>query len=85
MLLASKRPLLINRDSILQHLWEAPDLYHAQDEDEGNALASLEAALTQIRIDWEQGTLRLPVDTCARLSWTVGAREMIRVWEEACH
>jgi hypothetical protein len=82
MLLASGRPLLINHDSILAHLWEAPDVYHAG-EGSGSDLDQLDEALMRIERDWEQGQLRMPTATAAAFSWTAATRELMRVWAEA--
>jgi len=76
MLLASGRPLLINRDSILAHLWDAQDVYHADDD-------TLESTLTTLASQWIEHPLMQPIDTREALSWTAAAQEMIRVWEEA--
>jgi hypothetical protein len=79
--LASRRPLLISRDSILQPLWDRSDLYHgAQIKFAG---AGLNAHLWAIHRDWQLGDLRMPSQVLRDLSWSTVAAEFTRVWKEA--
>jgi hypothetical protein len=78
MLLASGRPLIINQDPMVDHLWEQPDLYHTDD----GSFAALERALLRVYQDWRDDQLVHPIHTCSELSWTRCAQEMQRVWED---
>lgn len=76
MLIASGRPILINEDDLLAHLWDRPDVYHGRREALGEALAAVHA-------DWRAGTLKRPVETARALGWTAAAAQMTAVWQAA--
>jgi hypothetical protein len=77
MLLASKRPLLINRDDLVAHLWEAEDVYHGK-------WGNLEPALGAIYWSWaHRRPLKLPLASADSLSWTRATAHFLAVWETA--
>ena len=71
MLLASKRPLLINDDPLVAHLAHAEDVYHGTD---------LEEALDQLA---QAPTRRCPIATADQFSWTHAVERFAGVWEDA--
>lgn len=76
MLLASGRPLLIDEDALVAHLFDASDVYHG-------AWGHLDEALWRVWADWQEKTLTHPTATAEELSWTRAARELARVWATA--
>jgi hypothetical protein len=82
MLIASTRPILINHDDLVAHLWDRQDLYHGQIHLTNDA-RGLGPALREIHHDWRQGLLRRPIDTYRQLMWKTAAARMTQVWQEA--
>jgi hypothetical protein len=78
MLLASHRPLLINRDLLVAHLWDDPEIYHETITEFGGR--GLEAALVEIARDPE---IRIPRTAIDRMSWTHAAETFVSVWKDA--
>lgn len=76
MLIAAKRPVLINHDDLMAHLHTAPDLYHADDDD-------LATALHEIHREWQGGPLHRPFASFDRLSWSHAATQLISTWKGA--
>ena len=76
MLIAAGRPLLINHDRLLEHLWDAPDLYHGQ-------RTSPDLATCLLTLATHAGPLRRPIQTAQDLSWTRAVRTLETVWQEA--
>jgi len=71
-LLAAKRPLLINHDLLVEHLHDAPDLYHETD---------LPRMLK--RLEWWQSRglpLKQPLESAERLSWTRAVDAYLSGW-----
>ncbi len=76
--LASGRPLLITRDSLLSHLWDAPDIYHGRHaKREGKGI---DDALQLISEDWEAHMLRIPRATQKQFSWTRAVQTFEEGW-----
>jgi hypothetical protein len=76
MLLASTRPLLVNEDDLLAHLWEAQDIYHGR-------WGHLREALQEVHRDWQDHVIKRPDHTYRQLMWKVAAKTMADVWEGA--
>jgi hypothetical protein len=72
MLIAARRPVVINRDPLVAHLWDAADLYHSR------TLAPLLGLIAQQHAGG--GRLTCPLDTYAALSWTRAAADLLAVW-----
>jgi len=81
MALASHRPLLISRDSLLSHLEGFPDLYHGILKVHGGE--GLERALEHIYEDWYAYKLIYPSEVLDRLSWTRSVALYESVWSRA--
>lgn len=81
MALASGRPLLITRDALLEHLWDAPDLYHGRILQHGGP--GLGECLEAIERDWQAGLLRMPTATAEQLAWQHAVRQYEEAWRAA--
>lgn len=80
MLLASRRPILINEDPLVAHLRDYPDeqgVYHGRRHEPG---PHMEECLIGLHMLWRAGGLFLPDKPIADLSWTNCAAEFLRVW-----
>ncbi len=71
MLLAAGRPMLINQDPLVAHLWEARDLYHGD---------RMEDSLTYI--EQAGGFLQRPAFSADRLSWSRATTHLADVWQQ---
>ena len=77
MALASGRPLLISRDSLLSHLWDYPDIYHGRITKHGGP--GLEESLERIKADYEAGTLLMP-SKVHELDWAKSVDLYVSKW-----
>ena len=73
MLIASKRPLLINQDKLLAHLHDAQDVYHGTRDD-------LPAVLKAIYEQHRYG-LMLPLQSYHRMRWSAAIPRFLSVWK----
>jgi hypothetical protein len=80
MLLASHRPLLINQDPLVAHLWDDPAVYHER-EIRWNG-RGLENALVELS-ELSESELRVSWTAIDRLSWTRAAETFVSVWSQA--
>ncbi len=77
-LLAAGRPVLINNDRMLAHLYDAEDIYHCdRAETPTGDVVLLEAALVALAA---APVRRLPYETATRLSWTAATRVLLDTW-----
>lgn len=77
MLLAARRPIVINTDPLVAHLWARPDIYHGEDTAQG-----LEQTLLAIAHRPEARRLT-PRVTADAFSWTRATNVMTHVWRAA--
>lgn len=78
-MLAARRPLLITRDALLTHLWEASDVWVSPE----GSTEYLDMCLCGIKRLSENDTLYVPNRTFDRLSWTRATRTFLSRWQEA--
>lgn len=77
MLLAARRPIVINSDPLVAHLWRSDDIYHGEDTKGG-----LERELINIASRPEAIRLK-PYTTAENFSWTRATTVMTNVWRAA--
>lgn len=84
MLIAAERPLLINEDPLVAHLWDYTDaqgIYHGRKSGEDGP--GLEECLIALHMLWRSDGLRRPTLPFDDLRWTTAARHFVQVWEDA--
>lgn len=79
MMIAARRPLVINADPLVEHLQGLSDIYHAPDD---NSLDGLRATLQEIASTTPKQRI-YPVVTFEQLSWTRAAQHFLSAWEHA--
>ncbi len=82
MLLAAKRPLLINEDLLVAHLWDVQEgIWHGWKKQH----RGLDGLLDTVYAEWkaEDGNLERPVGIADRMSWSRACEHFVSVWQEA--
>lgn len=87
MLLAAGRPLVINQDPLVAHLWDWPEsagIYHGRRPPHWAAAeGGLGPTLDRVYRDWQHGSLSAPTAPGTALSWTHATDRLQQVWQAA--